>query len=111
MQRNHFKIKTQLYFNDLLFAIVMLIPLHSGRLPAQVSTMKTSILTSKSIISLDGEWLIEKDPLNIGKWLNKAYNMSSYRRILYHKSFGQKIVRELYLWNIPKNFLPIFWEF
>ena len=51
----------------------MLISLHSGRLPAQVSTIKTSTLTSKSIISLDGEWLIEKDPLNIGKsqkWWN-----------------------------------------
>jgi hypothetical protein len=71
MQRNHFKIKTQLYFNDLLFAIVMLISLHSGRLPAQVSTMKTSILTSKSIISLDGEKLKLKKKKSIFVGINK----------------------------------------
>ena len=53
--------------NGLLFVIVLLFSFHPGRLPAQASTIKTSTLTSKSIISLDGEWLIEKDPLNIGK--------------------------------------------
>lgn len=73
MLRDHFKIKTQLYFNDLLFAIVILISLHSGSLPAQTSTLKNSILTSKTIISLDGDWLTEKDPQDIGKsqkWRN-----------------------------------------
>ncbi len=51
----------------LLFVIVLLFSMNSGRLSAQASTIKNSTLTAKSIISLDGEWLIEKDPLNIGK--------------------------------------------
>jgi len=59
--------KTHLPFYRILFAITLILAVNLNRLSAQSSTIKSSSLTSKSIVSLDGEWLIDKDPQNIGK--------------------------------------------
>ncbi len=54
-------------YKGLFLVIIFLLTLNSERLSAQQITSTENRITSKSVISLNGEWLIEKDPLNIGK--------------------------------------------
>ena len=56
--------------NGLFLVIIFLLTLNSERLSAQPISSNENRITSKSVISLNGEWLIEKDPLNIGKEKN-----------------------------------------
>ena len=59
--------KNYIQFYRILFASILIIVSSLGRLYAQPSCIKNSSLTSESIISLDGEWLVKKDSLNIGE--------------------------------------------
>ncbi len=59
--------KTSLPFYKVLFAIVLILAVNSNMLSAQSFSTNGCSITSKSVVSLDGEWLIDKDPLNIGK--------------------------------------------
>jgi len=54
----------------LFLVIIFLFTLNSERLLAQPISSNENRTTPKSVISLNGEWLIEKDPLNIGKEKN-----------------------------------------
>ena len=59
--------KTCLSLKGLFLVIIFLLTLNSGRISGQPISTNDNRITSKSVISLNGEWLIEKDPLNIGK--------------------------------------------
>ncbi len=59
--------KTCLSLKGLFLVIIFLLTLNSGRISGQQISTNDNRITSKSVISLNGEWLIEKDPLNIGK--------------------------------------------
>ena len=63
-------LKTKQQFRIKLFLIILIITINCGSLAAQIFTSKSTRPTSKSVISLNGEWLIEKDPQNIGKGQN-----------------------------------------
>ena len=60
-------LKTKQQFRIKLFLIILVITINYGSLAAQIYTSKSTRQTSKSVISLNGEWFIEKDPQNIGK--------------------------------------------
>ena len=51
----------------MLDAVILLLVLNFSWLPAQNKELKNSILTPRSIVSLDGEWLLATDPQNVGK--------------------------------------------
>ena len=51
----------------MLFAIILLFAVSFSRISAQPMSGNNSDVTSKSIISLDGEWLLTTDPQNEGK--------------------------------------------
>lgn len=59
--------RTYLPFHRILLTIIFLFAANIYRLSAQPSSVKSSSLISKSIVSLDGEWLLVTDTLNIGK--------------------------------------------
>ena len=51
----------------ILFTLIIIFAVNSHRLSAQSQPMSSSAAASKSIISLDGEWLIASDAKNEGK--------------------------------------------
>jgi hypothetical protein len=60
-------IMTHLNFRGIPVIIFFILTANFGELLAGNLSSKNSQFTSKSTISLNGDWLIEKDPLNIGK--------------------------------------------
>ncbi|MFH0760306.1 MAG: glycoside hydrolase family 2 TIM barrel-domain containing protein [Bacteroidota bacterium] len=50
----------------IFFAFILILAGSINRLPAQLSSTKTGSLISESVVSLDGEWLLAKDPENRG---------------------------------------------
>jgi len=59
--------KTLLPFQKILIIIIIILTINFNKSSAQSSSVNGSRLTSKSIVSLNGEWLIDKDPQDIGK--------------------------------------------
>ncbi|MEI6680468.1 MAG: sugar-binding domain-containing protein, partial [Mariniphaga sp.] len=60
-------LKNNRKFKITLISAIFSLTINFGMVVAQPLTLKNTQLTSKSIISLNGDWLIEKDPANIGK--------------------------------------------
>jgi len=67
--------KTHPQFQQIIFAIILILAVNINRLQAQPSAIKNTGLTSGSIVSLNGDWLLLTDPQNVGqneKWWENA---------------------------------------
>jgi hypothetical protein len=59
--------KTPLVSNAIIFAAIFFSGQNIDRLTAQSSSFQRASLSSESVVSLDGEWMLITDPLNVGK--------------------------------------------
>ncbi len=59
--------KIHLLFRGMLLTIIFIFAVNIDRLSAQRSPVKSSGLIAKSVVSLDGQWRLAIDSLNVGK--------------------------------------------
>jgi hypothetical protein len=59
--------KSTFQFQGILTVIILLLAINFSRLSAQTSLQKTGNVTSESVVSLNGDWLLITDPQNVGK--------------------------------------------